>query len=147
MPTSAEYDIALAVFNRIKAAFPHLTMQVGPSSEFFEISVHIPAQPGLLFDVDLNLQNRDELHLVAESLWVEWFPCTRSEVADDYFDAVVGLISGRYRIEQHWRGANVVKAELQRPAHGAWATIATWSKLALPFPRKHFEVVQNHAAA
>ena len=44
-----------------------------------QLVMDIPAQPGLLFDVNLNLQNRDELHLQASTLWVSWFPCTKQK--------------------------------------------------------------------
>jgi hypothetical protein len=109
--------------------------------------MRIPAQPGLRFDVELNLQNRDELHVSAGALWVEWFPCTHPAEAEAYFDAVAGLLSGRLRILEHRRGTRAVKAELQRPSGSDWETIATWATLSLPWPRKTFVVVQNVPAA
>src|SRR5580765_4235390 len=109
-----------------------------------DLSTHIPAQPGLCFDVNLNLQNLDELHLSASALWVEWFPCTNLEKVAEYCEAVSGLLSGRFRISEHWRGGRVVKAERQRPDEGGWNTIAGWSiLLSIPWPQKSFKIVQN----
>jgi hypothetical protein len=109
-----------------------------------ELAMDIPAQTGLSFRVDLNLQNVDELHLAASALWVEWFPCTNPKRVDEYFEAVSGLLSGQFRILEHWRGKRAVKAELQAPNKGGWKTIATWSVLlAIPWPPKKLKVVQN----
>ena len=104
----------------------------------------IPAQPGLSFHIHLNLQNLDELHLSASALWVEWFPCTNPKRVEEYFEAVSGLLSGQFRILEHWRGKRAVKANLQCPSHGGWKTIATWSVLlSIPWPPKSLKVVQN----
>src|SRR5437867_5046898 len=77
-----EYEIARRAFEQIRAAFPNLVMELDPTPVHFELSMTIPAQPGLLFDVDLNLQNVDELHLNAADLWVEWFPCADTAVVE-----------------------------------------------------------------
>jgi hypothetical protein len=112
-----------------------------------DIVMDIPAQAGLTFSVHLNLQNLDELHLSASSLWVEWFPCTKQEKVDDYFEAVSGLLSGRHRILEHRRGSRVVKAELQRRRMDGWETISGCSHLlSIPWPRKTFKMVQNVTA-
>jgi len=55
----------------------------------------IPAQPGLSFEVHLNLQNRDELHLVASAFWCEWFPCSNPKKVERYIEAVSGLLVPR----------------------------------------------------
>src|SRR5262245_41140783 len=85
-------------------------------------------QPGLAFDVNLNLQG-DELHLSAGSFWLEWFPCTDPDVVARYRDAVTGLLGGRYRIVEHLVGNRPVKAELQSPVGDSWQTVGTWSNL------------------
>jgi len=110
-----------------------------------EIRVEIPAQPGLDFDVELNLQNGDELHLCAGALWVEWFPCTDPEETQAYFDAVSGLLSGRCRIVEQRRGRRPVRAELQRPVGEAWECIGSWATLSLPWPAKTQTVLRNAA--
>ena len=142
---SQEYEIARSTFERLRRAFPTLMMTLDPDPENIDLALDIPAQPGLRFDVNLNLQ-ADELHLEAGAFAVEWFPCTDPTVADGYFDAVSGLLSGRLRILEHQRGRRVVKAELQHPVASGWETIATWARLSLPWGQKTFNVVQNHAA-
>jgi len=145
---SRQYEIGLSTFERIRAAFPALAMKLDLHPQHVDLAMDIPAQPRLSFNVDLNLQNLDELHLVASSLWVEWFPCTDPKKVDDYFEAVSGLLSGEFRILEHWRGKRAVRAELQRPSSGGWKTIANWLVLlSVPWPRKSFKVVQNLPSA
>ena len=143
--STRQYEIALSTFERIRAAFPGLVMNLDFHHKYVDIAMDIPAQPGLLFDVHLNLQNVDELHLVASALWVEWFPCTDLKKVDRYFEAVSALLSGQFRILEHWRGKRVVRSELQRPDGAAWKTTANWLTLSalIPWPRKTFKVVQN----
>lgn len=139
-----QYEIALSTFERIRAAFPALVMNLDLHPTPVELALDIPTQPGLLFSVDLNLQNLDELHLSASRLWVSWFPCTNPKKVDSYFQAVSGLLSGEFRILEHWRGKRSVKAELQAPIHSGWKTIAGSSVLlSIPWPLKRVKVVQN----
>lgn len=67
-----QYETALSTFERVRAAFPALAMNLDLHPEHVELALDIPAQPGLSFDVDLNLQNLDELHLSASALWVPY---------------------------------------------------------------------------
>ncbi len=147
MPTT-EFDIALSTFEKIRAAFPALTMNLDLHPKNVDLEMEIPAQAELLFRVNLNLQG-DELHLSASRFWVEWFPCTKPEKVDRYFEAVSGLLSGEFRILEHWRGRRPVKAQLQRPIRGAWESLATWGDVSaiVPWPKKTFKVVQNKASA
>ena len=78
-PYIKEYQIALATFGSIRTAFPAFTMNLDLTPEHVDIAMDIPIQAGLLFDVSLNLQNRDELHLNASALWVEWFRTQRQK--------------------------------------------------------------------
>jgi|SRR5271165_95872 len=104
----------------------------------------IPAQPGLSFKIDLNLQNVDEFHLSASALWVEWFPCTNPKKVAQYFEAVSGLRSGRFRVLERWRGRRAVKAELQSSRKDGWESISGCSHLlSIPWLQKSFKVVQN----
>ena len=77
------------------------------------------------------------------------FPCTKPEKVDRYFEAVSGLLSGEFRILEHWRGRRPVKAELQRPIGGGWESVATWGSVSaiVPWPKKTFKVVQNKPSA
>ena len=139
-----QHETALSTFERIRAAFPALAMNLDLNPKHVDLAMDIPAQRGLSFKVDLNLQNVDELHLCASALWMEWFPCTNPKRADKYFEAVCGLLSGEFRILEHWRGKRPVKAKLQAPSHGGWKTVATWSVLlSIPWPPKSLKVVQN----
>ena len=140
-----QYDIGLATFERIRATFPSLVMNLDLHPDHMDLAMDIPAQAGLSFNVDLNLQNRDELHLVASGLWVEWFPCTNPKKVEEYFESVCGVLSGQFRILEHWRGKRAVKSELQRPTDSQWKTVATWLTLSalIPWPRKTFKIVQN----
>jgi hypothetical protein len=140
-------QIAIDTFEKIRAAFPYLTMTIDLHHPHVDINVDIKKQTGLDFDVNLNLQNIDELHLSAGSFWVEWFPCDEPQKVEDYLSAVKGLLSGEYRIREHRRGDKVFKAELQRPVNTNWETIATWSRLRWPsFRKKTFNMVQNKSA-
>jgi hypothetical protein len=139
-------DIALDVFRRIQERFPHLTMKLDEKHPHVDAVLEIAHQPGLAFGVSLNLQNRDELHIVAGPIWCEWFPCTSRAKVDQYFDAVVGLIEGKYRILEHRRGTRVVKAELQKPVGSGWETVGRWLTLSLPWPKREIRVLQNSAA-
>jgi hypothetical protein len=142
--STRQYEIALSIFERLRLAFPAFAMNLDRHPENLDLAMNIPAQAGLIFEVDLNLQNLDELHLVASKLWVEWFPCTNNRKAEEYFEAVSSLLSGEFRIVEHWRGNRAVKAELQRPSQSGWKTIATWlTLLSIPWPRRTLRVVQN----
>jgi len=149
MPRTKQFEIALSTFEKIRAAFPALTMNLVLDDPHVDLAMDIPAQPGLAFKMDLNLQNLDELHISASTLWVEWFPCTKPEKADMYFEAVSGLLSGEFRILEHWRGRRPVKAQLQRPIRGGWESVATWGNVSaiVPWPKKTFKVVQNKPSA
>jgi hypothetical protein len=139
------HEIGLSVFERIRGSFPTLTMNLDLHPKHVDLAMDIPAQPGLAFRVHLNLQNMDELHLSASALWVEWFPCTKPPKAEKYFEAVSGLLSGEFRILEHWRGKRSVKAQLQRPNRGGWKDVATSLNMSavVPWPPKSFKVVQN----
>jgi hypothetical protein len=115
--------IAEEAFERIRTQFPSIEMKKN-FSDPVELSIDIPVQPGLKYAVNLNLQNRDELHFSAENFWLEWFPCTDRSRVEAYIDAVLGFLSGCYRILEHYRGNKCTKAELQTPLEGGgWMTI------------------------
>ena len=139
--------IALDTFEKIKVSFPHLEMKLDLEDPHVDINMDIKKQRGLDFDVNLNLQNMDELHISASALWVEWFPCTNPEEVEGYMAAVNGVLSGKYRILEHIKDQKAIKAELQRPADDGWETIATWSTVYWPsIKKKTFNIVQNDKA-
>jgi hypothetical protein len=138
-----EGSIAIRLFEEIRDAFPGLHMRLDKEPENVDVEMLIPQQPGLRFDINLNLQG-DELHLSAGAFWLQWFPCTRPEIIDGYRESVHGLVTGAYRIREHYRGGRAFKAELQRPIIDGWQTIGTTSWWAWPFPRRTVEkIVQN----
>ena len=139
-------SIARGVFAEIAKRFPKLNM-VENRSDPVEISITIPVQPGLSHQVWLCLQNGDELGFSAGHFYNEWFPCTKQETVERYIDAVSGLISGRLRILEHWRGRRTVKAQLQSPDDGKWVSIATSANISalVPWPPKTLRIVQNKA--
>jgi hypothetical protein len=145
-PTT-DREAVIALFDDVRAAFPDLAMHVHLEHPELDVRMDIPQQPGLAFTVNLNLQG-DELHLAAGSFWLEWFPCTTPEIRDQYLDAVVGLISGRYRILEHRLGNWPVKAQLQEPRGKEWKTIGTWGNLgtAVPWPKRQ-SILQNISPA
>lgn len=69
-----EYQTALDIFESLQRQFPNLKMKLGREPKEVDLELLIPAQSGLDFPIELNLQNRDELHLVADVFWCEWFP-------------------------------------------------------------------------
>lgn len=127
-------QIALDVIERIRSAFPNLKFEVQDDDPHLEVNIDIPPQQGLDFKVNINLQNEDELHIVAGKLWVQWFPIDDPRVAEQFYDSVCGLLSGEWRIVEHYRRGHPVKAQLQQPVGDRWQTKATWSCLHLPIP-------------
>ncbi len=146
MPTPLE--LAEFAFSEIQESFPDLLGRIDREPDGgLDLELVFPEQAGLAFEVVLNLQNVDELHLNAPGLWVEWFPCTEPEVLTGYVDAVRGLIEGSHRILQHRRKGRLLKSYLQRPAGETWQTIARYYPgISLPFLKTETTVVANSSA-
>ena len=133
----------IRLFEEIRDAFPQLSMRLDHDPPNVDLELEIPQQPGLTFYMNLNLQG-DALHLTAGAFWMERFPCTRTDVVQEYREAAHGLLSGMYRIRELHRGDRPFKAELQKPDQGGWRTIGTSSRLGWPFPRRTVEkILQN----
>ncbi|SDU28439.1 hypothetical protein SAMN05444156_3063 [Verrucomicrobium sp. GAS474] len=139
--TEDALGIAREAFSNIAARFPALEI-VENRGEPVEISLTLPKQAGLKFDVRLALQNGDELHFSVGHLWMEWFPCTDAPVADSYVEAVTGFLSGEYRVLEYWQGGTCAKAKLQKPRGEGWRTVATWGagSFRLPWGRSLREI-------
>lgn len=136
------FDQAIQI---IRDRFPQLRIEIDQDHPHVDALAEIPQQPGLDFDVGINLQNADELHLTAGHLWVEWFPCGDQEVFDQYVEAVIGILSGEYRIVESYVLGSAVTAQLQRPqVDGSWERVTGWGNLGclVPLPRKR-RIVQN----
>ena len=140
-----QFEITLSTFEKLRAAFPVLSINLDLRPTHVDLAMDIPAQPGLSFNVYLDLQNLDVLHLEASAFWCEWFPCTNPKKVDKYLEAVSGLLSGEFRILEHWRGRRPVRAQLQRPSRGGWENVASWTDVSaiMPWPRKTLKVLHN----
>lgn len=145
MNTAPELIIARKAIAKIATRFPSLTMIEEPNVPV-ELSIRLPVQPGLNYEVWLALQNNDELHFSVGNFWLEWFPCTESSRVKEYISAVTGFLSSQYRVLEHYRGKHCVKAELQAPSGGDWKTVGTWSNLLsfLPLRSSLREVSNTH---
>jgi hypothetical protein len=150
---SDELEVAaLQLFEDLRSELPGLHVQIDPDDPNVEISVEIVQQGGLDFPVHLNFQNRDQLHLGAgDVFWCSWFPSSDPEVVARYREAVLGVISGGYRIVEYRRWGRGTGAHLQAPGPAGWRTVARSSRGllgALPFRWGRAErVVQNRASA
>lgn len=111
-----------------------------------DVSLEIPRQPGLSFDVRANLQG-DELHLnIGSNFWLEYFPCTDERVEADFFESVRGMLAGRFRIVEHHRRGKAFKAVLQRPTERGWTNHSTWMRLSFPAWGTTRTILQNGPA-
>ena len=125
--------------DRIRSAFPWLLVELAREHPDIHASAELPRQAGLDFDVGINLQNADELHLtVGEHFWMEWFPCGEQRVFEGFIAAALGVISGEFRVVERYVFGRAVSAQLQRPdGTGGWRAVARWANLGflLPAPR------------
>src|SRR5204862_5730640 len=80
----------------IRREFPQLKIDANRNHAHVHALTTIPAQPGLQFEVSINSQNCDELHLCASHLWLEWFPCGEQSNFDGFIQSVLGLLAGSY---------------------------------------------------
>ena len=138
--------IARVVFAEIAKRFPSLQM-IENHNDPVEISITMPVQPGLSHKLWLCLQNHDELGFsVGEHFYIEFFPCTKTERAEEYLDAVSGFLSGNYRVVEHSRGRTCYKAKLEKPEGDRWRTVAGWYRLfgiPLSFKKKTLKELRN----
>jgi hypothetical protein len=137
-------QIARKAFREIQSRFLGLQLVEDPSVSV-ELNVNIPVQAGVIYPINLNLQNRDELHFSVGHFRLKWFPCSNEEALSAYIDTVSGFLAGRYRILEHYRGRRCVKAELQKEGpEGQWSTFGTYSRPSIPLPwRKRYRVLIN----
>ena len=130
MSTATE-AIARSAFAQILAANPGLRW-IENTEDPVEISISLPAQPGLNHKIWLALQNEDELHFSVGHFWLEWFPCTNALKTQSFIEAVCGFISGDCRVVEQYKGSECVKATLQCRDGETWQAIGAWSKLRFP---------------
>jgi len=129
----------------VRQEFPHLEMKVSREHRVVDAYAFLPSQPGLDFDVHLDLQG-DALSMCVVGLWAEMFPCGKPRIFDSIMLAVRGVLSGKYRIRKSYAGSHVTAIQLERPENGRWIPVATdykWGWL-IPMRRTH-KFVQNRA--
>lgn len=145
MDKELSYNAGMEALRNVQSLHPKLVMQIDENNPNVDINMDIPVQSGLDFDINLNLQNIDELHLSVGKLWMCWFPCTEVENSRDFVQTISGLIKGRYRILETIKRGKVVKAQLQYQQNGSWVSRSS-GLLTFSFPSlgsKSFKVVQN----
>ena len=133
----------------VREQFPDLEIRIVRDHPHVEAVAEMPRQSGLDFDVHINLQNCDEMHLCVSNFWGEWFPCGDERIFEQYMDALTGVLSGEYRIvEKSVFGEHAI-ARLQRPkAVGSWETAYTSSTLSVLIPWfRTTRIVQKHIAS
>jgi len=144
MEQKAEMARFREVVSILRSRFPQLKLVVEENDPNVTGNCDILKQPELDFDLNINLQNLDELHLCVSKFWVEWFPCGRQEVFDSFVSAVVGILSGEYRIVNYFVGRLHTSSDLQRFQDGRWEKVTGCANPAalIPWPREAL-VVQN----
>jgi len=142
-----QYKVALKAFQIIKDTFPNLIVdlntQTGDSD--VELEMRIEIQEGLDFGIYLNFQNKDQLHLWSNTMSLEYFPANDPEITKKFIDAVIGIISGRYRILQKVRNSIPYTSYLQKKEDEKWVTIYTHhKKYKLPWLNFDENIIQNN---
>lgn len=136
-------EVARGVFETLKEEFPHFSMEFDESPKYTEVELTIPVQDGLDFEIGLNLQNVDELHLNVDDFWGEWFPCTDSKITESFLQAVRGLLSGEYRIVVLSKSEKSYKRTLQSHVESSWKTEYTQTSMHWPCFNPQVRYIQN----
>jgi hypothetical protein len=128
--------------DEVQRRYPHLAIRRDASS-LSDGDWTIPVQPGVRHEI-LIYVSRDELSFDVGSLHTSFFPCDEEEPRAQFVDAVTGFIDGRYRVREHHRRGACIAADLGELKEGRWRSVASWSCLHWPFPRKKdFTFLQN----
>lgn len=145
MTTKAKcFDIAEKTFKEIQNHFPELTMTMDYEHEHVDLSMDIPKQNGIDFEINLNLQNEDELHISTDYIWCQLFSAESQELVDFFYESVLGIIKGEYRILQFVKNDKVYKSFLQKPNGEKWETIYRgYERFRLPWTKVSENVIQN----
>ena len=141
MGNSVSMTEIMAVFEAIRASFPHLKMELKRNDKQVDLRMHIPRQRGLAFDVNVNLRG-GQLHLRAGACTLKWFPRTSADVVAPVSrgcPSSVGELEDRRALPP----GRPIRAELQKPQLHSWQTIGTWRRLHLPWGKKSLQVLQN----
>lgn len=138
------YKIAEDSFKNIQDFFPNLSMTWDYNDKNVHLSMDILKQNGLDFDINVNLQNNDELHISTSYIWCQLFSAESPDVVETFLNAVKGLISGEYRIQQFIKDNKVYKSLLQRPENDQWVTVYRHHhKISFPWTSLEENIIQN----
>ena len=145
MRTQAKcFEIAEKTFKEIKNQFPELTMKLDYEHQYVDLSMDIPKQNGIDFEINLNLQNEDELHISTDFISCQLFSAESQELVDFFFECVVGIIKGEYRILQFVKKEKVYKSFLQKPNGEKWETIYKgYERFKMPWTKTNENIIQN----
>lgn len=127
----------------LRTRYPNLTIDLETVSSQSDREWTLPVQPGLKHKILLYVSH-DELSFDAGHFHMSYFPCDEEEPRARFLDAVTGFIDGRYRVQEHYRRKACIAADLQELKQGEWRSVAAWSRLHWPFPRKkRYRILRN----
>lgn len=126
-------QIARELFKRIQSVFSQLQMTLNLDPRSDDVSLDIPLQQGVSLPVKIDLLD-DGLRIFVGQSVLEWCPCGEGFIQEEFLNAACGVLSGRLRVLEHYRGTRAIKAELQEPYDGGWNTVETWATFHWPFP-------------
>ncbi|SHH06935.1 hypothetical protein SAMN05443549_1155 [Flavobacterium fluvii] len=113
-------------------------------NENLDLSMDIPKQNGIDFEINLNLQNEDELNISTDYIWCQFFSADSEELVNKFYESVIGLINGEYRILQFVKNDKVYKSFLQKPNGNNWETIYRgYERIRIPWTTVKENVIQN----
>jgi hypothetical protein len=139
------YQIAKETFEKIEKVFSELSMVWDFEHPHVQLSLDIPAQKGLDFSLNLNLQDDSELHISSKFIWCKLYSSEMESLSDYFYECVEGMITGKYRIVQNHRGLKMYNSLLQRPDEkGEWETIYRHiRRIRLPWVKTDQNIIRN----
>ena len=147
MEHKRNHPVALDIFNRIQNEFPNLSMELDSDPSVpVDLLFTINKQDGLEFDISLNLQNFDEIHLSTCHIDCSFFPITKENVSETIINSVKGIISGNYRVVQiKNKKGKTIKSLLQRSEGDKWiTTYRSFENFRFPWTRVEHKVYRNN---
>lgn len=138
------FDIVEKKFKEMQNQFPNLLMTLDYDNNDVDLAMDIPKQNGLDFEINLNLQNEDELHISTDYIWCQFFSADSEELVEKFYESAIGLINGEYRILQFVKDDKVYKTFLQKPKEDDWETIYTgYERIRMPWIKVKKNIIQN----
>ena len=132
------------MFKELKNGFLNLTMIMDQDNENLDLSMNIPKQIGIDFEINLNLQNEDELHISTDYIWCQFFSADSEDLVNKFYESVIGIINGEYRILQFVRNDKVYKTFLQKPNGNNWETVYSgYERMRMPWTKVKENIIQN----